>query len=480
MTVVSMTTGIPAEQQISELESQFAKLVTKTTQDPYPAYAERIRDLKHLQKALKKHADTIVDALSQDYGHRSRTDSLMADILPCFQMLHYTKRKLKRWMKPSRRSTGLLLTPAKVEVHYQPLGVVGIIVPWNFPITLSLIPLMTAIAAGNRVMLKMSEFTPLTAQAVKALLAEVFDEDKVCVVKGDVSVAEAFTRLPFDHLMFTGSTEVGKKVMRAASENLTPVTLELGGKSPVIVGPDIDPFLAAERLLFGKNLNAGQICVAPDHVFVPQDNLEEFVEALRVKWNEAYPKGIQSDDRTAIVTNRQFSRLTDLMEDADERGITTIPLADPAMLPESRKMALHLVINPSQDSAIMQQEIFGPLLPIITYKNVHDVLNTLRHQPRPLALYLMTFDSDFIQHTIRYTHSGSIAVNDTIMQVAVDDTPFGGVGASGMGHYHGIEGFRTFSHAKTVFQRGKLNPGKLLAPPYGKWWQKIMLKLFLR
>lgn len=480
MTVVSMKAGMPVEQQISELESQFARLVTVTTQQPFPEYAERINDLIRLQKALKKHSEALVTALSNDYGHRSRSDTLMADILPCFQMLHYTKRKLKRWMKPSRRSTGMLLAPAKVEVHYQPLGVVGIIVPWNFPITLSLIPLITAIAAGNRVMLKMSEFTPLTAQAVKALLADAFDEDKVCVVDGDVAVAQAFTRLPFDHLMFTGSTEVGKKVMAAAAANLTPVTLELGGKSPVIVAPDIEPLLAAERVLFGKNLNAGQICVAPDHVYVHEDNLEEFVEALRVKWNEAYPKGIDSDDRTAIVTERQFNRLKALMDDADKRGITTIPLADPAIDPEKRKMALHLVVNPSKESAIMQQEIFGPLLPIITYNDVHDVINALRHQPRPLALYLMTFDKDFIRFVTQHTHSGSIAVNDTVMQVAVDDTPFGGIGASGMGHYHGIEGFRTFSHAKTVFQRGKLNPGKLLSPPYNRWWQKIFFALFLR
>lgn len=480
MSVVSMTAGISEEQQIGELERQFARLVAKTTQHPDPAYADRIRDLGLLQTALKKHTDAIVDALSQDYGHRSRTDSLMADIMPCFQMLHYTKRKLKRWMKPSRRAAGLLISPARVEVHYQPLGVVGIMVPWNFPITLSLIPLITAIAAGNRVMLKMSEFTPLTAKAVKALLAEVFDEDNVCVIEGDVPIAQAFSRLPFNHLMFTGSTQVGKKVMEAAAANLTPVTLELGGKSPVIVGPDIDPLLAAERLIFGKNLNAGQICVAPDHVFVHEDRLDAFVDALRVKWNQAYPGGIQSNDLTAIVNDRQFSRLMSLMEETEKRGITTIALANPAILPESRKMALHLVINPADDSAIMQQEIFGPLLPVITYKDVNDVLNTLRHQPRPLALYLMTFDQDFIQHTIRHTHSGSIAVNDTVMQVAVDDTPFGGLGASGMGHYHGVEGFRTFSHAKTVFQRGKLNPGKLMAPPYGKWWQKVMFWLFLR
>ncbi|SKA66058.1 coniferyl-aldehyde dehydrogenase [Enterovibrio nigricans DSM 22720] len=370
--------------------------------------------------------------------------------------------------------------PAKVAVHYQALGVVGIIVPWNFPITLSLIPLITALAAGNRVMIKMSEFTPLTNQAVRALLADAFSEDKVCIVEGDVAVATAFTKLPFDHLLFTGSTEVGKKVMEAASANLTSVTLELGGKSPVIVAPDVDMTLAAERVLFGKNLNAGQICVAPDYAFVHEEKLDEFVEALRVQWQKAYPKGLQSKDRTAIINERQFTRLTDIIKDTEQQGLTVIPLADPAALPTQRKLALHLVVNPPVNSSIMQQEIFGPLLPIITYNDVHDVIHTLHHQPRPLALYLMSFEKEFIQYVIRNTHSGSIAVNDTIMQVAIDDAPFGGVGASGLGHYHGIEGFRTFSHAKTVLQRGKFNPGKLFTPPYGRWWQKIALKLFLR
>ncbi|MEZ8141173.1 coniferyl-aldehyde dehydrogenase [Enterovibrio norvegicus FF-162] len=480
MTVVSMAANTPLEQQINALETQFSKLTELGKQIPDIGYAERIQDLTCLQRVLKIHTDALVDALSQDYGHRSRTDTLMADIMPCFQMLRYTKRKLKRWMKPSRRSTGLLLAPAKVEIHYQPLGVVGIIVPWNFPITLSLIPLMTAIAAGNRVMLKMSEFTPLTNQVVKTMLTEAFSEDKVSVIEGDVAVATAFTKLPFDHLLFTGSTEVGKKVMEAASANLTPVTLELGGKSPVIIAPDIAPEIAAERLLFGKNLNAGQICVAPDHLYVHEDKLDDVVEALRAQWKAAYPEGIQSDDRTAIINDRQFARLESLIDDAQKRGVTVIPLSEEAILPATRKMALHLVINPPADSVIMQQEIFGPLLPIITYHDVQDVLTIIRNMPRPLALYLMSFDEDFKRHVIRHTHSGSIAVNDTITQVAVDDAPFGGVGPSGLGHYHGIEGFRTFSHAKTVLSRGKFNPGKLMTPPYGKWWQKIMFTLFLR
>ncbi|WP_028025769.1 coniferyl aldehyde dehydrogenase [Enterovibrio calviensis] len=480
MTTASVTASQPKAQTITVLQAQFSSIATLSKSVPDSSYEQRIDDLNRLQKALKAHYSKLVEALSQDYGHRSHTDSLMADIMPCFQMLRYTKRKLKRWMKPSRRSAGLLLAPAKVEIHYQPLGVVGIIVPWNFPITLSLIPLMTAIAAGNRVMLKMSEFTPLTNQALKALLSDAFSEDQVAVIEGEVEVATAFTQFPFDHLLFTGSTEVGKKVMEAASANLTPVTLELGGKSPVIIAPDISPALAAERLLFGKNLNAGQICVAPDHVFVHEDQLDDVIEALRQQWHAAYPKGIQSADRTAIINDRQFARLESLIDDAKQREINVIALGDVASVPDSRKMALHLVINPTEDSAIMQEEIFGPLLPIITYNNVHDVIDTVKNMPRPLALYLMTFDQDFTRHVIRHTHSGSIAINDTIMQVAVDDAPFGGVGPSGLGHYHGIEGFRTFSHAKTVFTRGKLNPGKLMAPPYGKWWQKIMFKLFLR
>ncbi|WP_283129848.1 coniferyl aldehyde dehydrogenase [Enterovibrio norvegicus] len=480
MGVVSMASMVPVEQQISALETQFATLFEHSNVNPDVAYEDRIHDLNKLQKALKQHYKALVDALSQDYGHRSDTDTLIADILPCFQMLRYTKRKLKRWMRPSSRSTGLLLTPASVKVHYQPLGVVGIVVPWNFPVTLSIIPLMTALAAGNRVMLKLSEFTPNTNIVLKAMLGDAFPTEQVCVVDGEAAVASAFCKLPFDHLLFTGSTEVGKKVMEAASANLTPVTLELGGKSPVIVAPDIDPALAADRMLFGKNLNAGQICVAPDFVFVPEDSLEPFVEALRAKWQAAYPKGINSKDRTAIINDRQFSRLESLIDTSREISATVIHLAEPAIDRGTRKMALHLVVNPPADSAVMQQEIFGPILPIITYKDVHDVVSTLHRQPRPLALYVMTFDKDFQQHVIKHTHSGSLAINDTVVHVAVDDAPFGGIGASGMGSYYGIEGFRTFSHAKTVFTRGKINPGKLLTPPYGKWWQTLMLKLFLR
>ncbi|PCS22633.1 coniferyl aldehyde dehydrogenase [Candidatus Enterovibrio escicola] len=480
MTIVSMATKVSAEQQRNVLEVQFATLLERSSLNPYVAYKSRIKDLERFQRVLKTNYPFLVSALSEDYGHRSRTDSLITDILPCFQMLRYTKRKLKRWMNPSKRSEGLLLMPARVQVHYQPLGVVGIVVPWNFPVTLSLIPLITAIAAGNCVMVKLSESTPHTNQSLKTLLQDVFPADQVCVVDGDITIASAFCELPFDHLFFTGSTEVGKKVMKSASTNLTPVTLELGGKSPVIVAPDIDPELAAERLLFGKNLNTGQICVAPDHAFVPEDKLKAFIGALRSQWQSIYPKGIQSDDRTSIINNHQYERLVSLLDDANKSGVTVISLGEPATDIVTRKMALHLVINPTLDSTLMKEEIFGPILPIITYKDVHDVLHILQGHPRPLALYLMTFDNYFQQHVIHHTHSGSIAINDSLVQVAVDDAPFGGIGASGMGSYHGIEGFHTFSHAKTVFIRGKLNPRKLFNPPYGKWWQSLILELFLR
>ncbi|WP_345880917.1 coniferyl aldehyde dehydrogenase [Shewanella algae] len=452
---------------------------------PMPSLGERKAKLKALKQALLKHQQALTDALSRDYGHRSTDDSLISDILPVVTQINYSLRHLKRWMKPSRRHAGLLLAPASVRVEYQPKGVVGIIVPWNFPIMLSLSPLATVIAAGNRAMLKLSEFTPHTNAALRTLLAEVFDGSEVCVIEGEAEIAASFSALPFDHLLFTGSTQVGRHVMRAAADNLTPVTLELGGKSPVLITQDMPMETAVERLIYGKCLNAGQICVAPDYILCPSGKEAEFISAYRRRFQQFYPDFANTPDYGQILNERQAARLIALLEDATAKGAQVFaadreqPLSK---LPsaEQRKWPTLLLTKVSDDMKLMQEEIFGPLLPLVSYQELGQALDYIKVRPRPLALYLMSFDKEVQQKVLSQTHSGGVCINETVFHVAADDAPFGGIGPSGMGHYHGQEGFRTFSHARTVLSRGRLNTGKLVHPPYGKGIQKLLLKVFLR
>ncbi|MEL4393868.1 coniferyl aldehyde dehydrogenase [Shewanella algae] len=452
---------------------------------PMPSLGERKAKLKALKQALLKHQQALTDALSRDYGHRSTDDSLISDILPVVTQINYSLRHLKRWMKPSRRHAGLLLAPASVRVEYQPKGVVGIIVPWNFPIMLSLSPLATVIAAGNRAMLKLSEFTPHTNAALRTLLAEVFDGSEVCVIEGEAEIAASFSALPFDHLLFTGSTQVGRHVMRAAADNLTPVTLELGGKSPVLITRDMPMETAVERLIYGKCLNAGQICVAPDYILCPSGKEAEFISAYRRRFQQFYPDFANTPDYGQILNERQAARLVALLEDATAKGAQVFaadreqPLSK---LPsaEQRKWPTLLLTKVSDDMKLMQEEIFGPLLPLVSYQELGQALDYIKARPRPLALYLMSFDKEVQQQVLSQTHSGGVCINETVFHVAADDAPFGGIGPSGMGHYHGQEGFRTFSHARTVLSRGRLNTGKLVHPPYGKGIQKLLLKVFLR
>ncbi|QWL03231.1 coniferyl aldehyde dehydrogenase [Shewanella indica] len=452
---------------------------------PMPSLGERKAKLKALKQALLKHQQALTDALSRDYGHRSTDDSLISDILPVVTQINYSLRHLKRWMKPSRRHAGLLLAPASVRVEYQPKGVVGIIVPWNFPIMLSLSPLATVIAAGNRAMLKLSEFTPHTNAALRTLLAEVFDGSEVCVIEGEAEIAASFSALPFDHLLFTGSTQVGRHVMRAAADNLTPVTLELGGKSPVLITRDMPMETAVERLIYGKCLNAGQICVAPDYILCPSGKEAEFISAYRRRFQQFYPDFANTPDYGQILNERQAARLVALLEDATAKGAQVFaadreqPLSK---LPsaEQRKWPTLLLTKVSDDMKLMQEEIFGPLLPLVSYQELGQALSYIKARPRPLALYLMSFDKEVQQKVLSQTHSGGVCINETVFHVAADDAPFGGIGPSGMGHYHGQEGFRTFSHARTVLSRGRLNTGKLVHPPYGKGIQKLLLKVFLR
>ncbi|MGB0834605.1 MAG: coniferyl aldehyde dehydrogenase [Psychrobium sp.] len=475
VTSSSMPTATPKSLQ-ALLTSQKQAFIKAPVSD----VKERIGWLKDLKQALLTHQDDLITAMANDYGQRPHNDSLIGDILPCVMNINYTIRRLKKWMKPSRRHAGLLLSPATVRVEYQPLGVVGIVVPWNFPVMLSIGPLITALAAGNRAMLKLSEFTPHTNKAIRAMLVSVFDDEQVAVVEGEADVAAAFSALPFDHLIFTGSTTVGRHVMRAAADNLTPVTLELGGKSPAIIAPDMPIATAVERLIFGKCLNAGQICIAPDYVFCPKDKVDEFVAEYQRQFVAMYGDQKERSDYTNIINDAQHQRLLSWLDDAKAKGATITAANDLEIDRSSRNLATQLITNVSEDMLLMQQEIFGPILPILPYEKLSDTVDYIAARPHPLALYIMSFEKSTQRYLLDHTQSGGVCINDTIMHVAADDAPFGGVGQSGMGHYHGHEGFLTFSKAKTVLSRGKLNTGKLVFPPYGTWIQHLMVKLFVR
>ena len=445
--------------------------------DPYPSAADRVQWLDALHRLLASNQQAIIEAISADFGNRSADETRLAEIMPSLHGIHYARRRLQRWMKPSRRSVGLAFQPASAKVVYQPLGVIGIIVPWNYPLYLAIGPLIGALAAGNRVMLKMSESTSATGLLLKALLAQIFSEDQVAVVLGEADVGIAFSRLPFDHLLFTGSTSIGRQVMRAAAENLTPVTLELGGKSPAIVSANVPLADAAERIAFGKTLNAGQTCVAPDYVLVPRARIEGFIEAYRQVIRRFYPQLSDNPDYTSIINPRQQARLQDYLDDAQARGARLLPLFEQS---QDRRMPHHLLLDVTDEMRVMQDEIFGPLLPIVPYDDLEQALAYVNARPRPLALYYFGYDKAEQQTVLERTHSGGVCLNDTLLHVAQDDLPFGGVGPSGMGHYHGHEGFLTFSKAKGVFIKQRFNASRLIYPPYGKALQKLVYRLFIR
>ena len=462
------------------LPEQLVRLKQACQAQPMPSLALRRSRLTALKSALLAHKQALCDALALDYGQRSDYDSLVADILPCVMQINYSLKRLKGWMRPARRHPGLLLAPARVEMHYQPLGVVGIMVPWNFPVMLSLGPLIGAIAAGNRAMIKLSEFTPHTNAALRTLLEAVFDDDEVVLIEGDAGLAAAFSTLPFDHLLFTGSTAVGRQVMAAAAPQLTPLTLELGGKSPCLIAPDMPLALAVERMIFGKSLNAGQICVAPDYVLLPRGQEQPFIEAYQAHFRRLYPKGLDSPDYGSIINAAQYERLTAWLAEAKQAGAQVHPCASPARDDGARRLVPHLLTEVPGHCQLMQQEIFGPLLPLVPYDSIDEALAYIAARPRPLACYLMSLDPALQHRLIRETHAGGMAINECLFQVAADDAPFGGIGPSGMGHYHGHEGFLTFSKAKTVLRRGRFSAGTLIHPPYRRWYQRLMMALFLR
>lgn len=445
---------------------------------PMPSAEDRIYNLDKLHNALVDYKELLINAVSLDFGSRSRTETLLTEIYATFEGIAYNRDNLRKWMKPQWRKRSLSLFPSRVQVMYQPLGVVGIVVPWNFPIFLGLSPLVGALAAGNRAMIKTSEFAPATSKVIKEMLNSVFSEAEVAIVEGDVSVSSAFTKLPFDHLVFTGATAVGKSVMAAAAQNLTPLTLELGGKSPAIIHEEFPIAVAASRIAFGKCMNAGQICVSPDYVLCPEKNVSEFVAAFSAAVKKSYPAVKHNTDYTAIINDRQYNRLTQYLEDARAKGATVIEInpADENM-DDCRKILPHLILNATEEMRLMKEEIFGPILPIVSYERIHDALQFVNEKPRPLALYYFDYNRARANHVLENTHSGGVCVNDTLSHVTADDIPFGGIGPSGMGHYHGKEGFLNFSKAKGVVRKGRIDMLKWVGPPWNKPLLNAMLKM---
>jgi coniferyl-aldehyde dehydrogenase len=469
----------PLPLHLDSTSSALTMLQQTYRQMPMPSAAQRKRWLTALRTLLVGEQAAIIAAIGADYGHRSTDEIRLGELVPSLQSIRYAQRCVSRWMKPMARPVGLMFYPAKARVIYQPKGVIGIIVPWNYPLFLAIGPLVGALAAGNRVMLKMSEHTPATGALLKALLERTFEPGLVHVVLGESDVGAAFSQLPFDHLVFTGTTNVGRQVMRAAASNLTPVTLELGGKSPAIIGPDSCLKQAAERIAFGKNFNAGQTCVAPDYVLVPRARLDGFIDAYRSATVRLYPSLVDNPDYTSIANEQQMKRLNNYLQDAAHKGAHFATLY-PLEQNRGRCMAPVLLHGVTDDMLIMREEIFGPLLPVVPYDSLDDALAYVNQRPRPLALYYFGHERKTQQYVIENTHSGGVCLNDTLLQCAQQDLPFGGVGASGIGHYLGRDGFIQFSHAKSVLTKQRSNPTRWIYPPYAKpimrWVYRWMIR----
>jgi len=478
---MSAKTVIELDHTENELRVTLSRMRQAYTRQPAPSDKERIDRLNRLHNAVVDYKDRLIAAADEDFNGRSGAETLMLELIPVLEGIRYNRKNLRKWMKQSKRHTSLMLLGAETKVHYQPLGVVGIVVPWNFPIFLGLSPLVGALAAGNRAMIKASEFAPRTGDVLKEMLAETFSEDEVAVVTGGVEVATEFTRLPFDHLVFTGSTQVGRIVMHAAADNLTPVTLELGGKSPAIIHDSFPIEEAARRIAFGKGLNAGQVCVSPDYIMVPRAKLDAFADAFINAFTKHYPSLADNADYTSIITDRQRDRLLDTVRDAEEKGATVMRInpADEGF-DHTRKLPMHVIKDVSDDMRVMREEIFGPLLPLVPYDTLDEAIAYVNGRDRPLALYYFDWDRGRAERILRETHSGGVCINEVMTHTVVDDMPFGGVGPSGMGHYHGKEGFLNFSKAKGVVRKGRLDGNALIGAPWGNRYFNLFIKFQLR
>jgi coniferyl-aldehyde dehydrogenase len=466
---------LPMVHETTELERIFALQRAAFANERYPDYATRRDRLARIMKLVTEHEDGLIAAVEQDFGHRSPHETRLAELFVVAAEVRTAMRHLREWMKPQPVPTPLHLLPAASSILRQPVGVVGIISPWNYPVQLALAPAIGALAAGNRVVLKPSELTPATSALLEMLVGRYFREDEFAVVLGDAKVGHAFSVLPWDHLFFTGSTAVGRQVALAAADNLTRVTLELGGKTPAIFDEKSDLDRYAPRLVCGKLLNAGQTCIAPDYALVPAGRVDEFVDAVRAAVASMYPTLATNPDYTAIINERHYKRLVQLVDDARAKGARIVALNPAAeKLPASaRKLAPTLIVGATAEMAVMREEIFGPLLPVETYDTLDDAIAKVNARPHPLALYVFTA-SRAAERILHETLAGGVTVGDTLMHFLNEGLPFGGVGASGFGTYHGERSFLTFSVEKAVFRQARQAGTQLLHPPYGTTFERVI------
>jgi coniferyl-aldehyde dehydrogenase len=439
---------------------------------PYPSLAERKENLRKLDRVLVENADAIAQAINADFGHRAVEETLMAEVFGTVDGIRHAVKHVAKWMKPQKRSVSITFAGGSNTVIPQPKGVVGVVSPWNYPLFLTAGPLTSILAAGNRAMIKMASSSQHLARLLDEKLSAVFPEDVVKILPG--VRAQDFSTLPFDHLIFTGSADAGRTVMRSAAENLTPVTLELGGKSPTILCDDFDVDEAASRILYAKFLNAGQTCLAPDYLMIPEAKRDRFVEVAKQIVATRYPD-INSQSYTSVIDEKSYRRLRATLEDAQQKGATLVPLVPGATFnDELRKLPPHLVLDVTDNMRIMQEEIFGPLFPVKTYRSVDEALAYVNAKDRPLGFYLFTNDAKVQERVLYSTISGGVTINNCMMHVAQHDMPFGGVGASGMGHYHGYEGFLEFTKLRPVFKNPRFSMLGMLYPPYSARTRQLL------
>jgi coniferyl-aldehyde dehydrogenase len=473
---MNIATPIAASGELARMQDVLARQKAAHIDHGAPSTEQRIAWIDRCIQLLIKHEKDLVAALNADFGNRAAEVSGVTDIAGSIGPLKHAKAHLKRWMRPEKRKTTpaiLGLLGAKAEVQFQPKGVIGIISPWNFPVNLTFAPLAGVLAAGNRAMIKPSEFTPATSALMATMFAEAFTDEEVAVFTGGPEVGHAFSSLAFDHLVFTGATSIARHVMKAAAENLVPVTLELGGKSPVILGRSADMATSAARIMAGKTLNAGQICLAPDYVLAPDDTVGKFVAEAKASVAAMFPTLKDNPDYTAVIAERHYERIKGYVDDARAKGAEVIeinPAGEDFSQQEHRKIPPTLILGATDDMTVMQEEIFGPVLPVVTYRTLDEAVAYVNAHDRPLGLYYFGADAEEEARVLAKTTSGGVTVNDVVFHVAQEDLPFGGVGPSGMGSYHGLDGFREFSHRKAVYRQLKkdLGPMKALRPPYGK------------
>lgn len=439
-----------------------------------PTVAERRADLKRLSRALGQYADRLIAAISEDFGHRPFAESMLGDVIQVQTEIRHTRAHLKAWCKRRHQAVSWQYWPGQAWLQYQPLGVVGIVSPWNYPLTLTLMPMASALAAGNHVMLKPSEYTPATNKVLEELISDVFPPEKVAMVTGGPEVSAAFTGLAFDHLLFTGSSEIGKKVMAAAAANLTPVTLELGGKSPAILTGTGRLQAAAESIVAGKLFNAGQTCIAPDYVLVPPGQAQAFADAARQAAASLYPAFNTNQEYTSIIHQAHYERLLELLAETARRGARIVSLFDAPHDAKRRRITPTLVLHPNLELGLMQEEIFGPILPVIEVQDIDAAIGFVNQRPRPLALYIFGADTGQQEQILGNVSAGGVCVDDTLLHMTQMNLPFGGIGNSGMGQYHGWYGFEQFSKAQPVYRQSRLSGSRLFRPPFPSWKRKLM------